>query len=141
MKIFLTGATGLIGAHTALALLEAGHTLRLLVRNKQLAKNYFFKHGYQLADDTFIEADMRDAATLRTAMQGCDAVLHAAAMVSLDPKKAEEIYRSNIDSIDAVDMMVKLKEITGKRLDPDEFKDVRTVSDCVDAVSDLLSAS
>ncbi|MCG8316489.1 MAG: NAD-dependent epimerase/dehydratase family protein [Pseudomonadales bacterium] len=102
MKIFLTGATGLIGAHTALALLEAGHTLRLLVRNKQLAKNYFFKHGYQLADDTFIEADMRDAATLRTAMQGCDAVLHAAAMVSLDPKKAEEIYRSNIDSIDAV---------------------------------------
>ena len=58
--------------------------------------------------------------------------------VQMDSNLYEDL---DIDSIDAVDMMVKLKEITGKRLDPDEFKDVRTVSDCVDAVSDLLSAS
>ncbi len=46
----------------------------------------------------------------------------------------------DIDSIDAVDMMVKLKEITGKRLDPEDFKDVRTVGDCVDAIADLYAS-
>lgn len=45
----------------------------------------------------------------------------------------------DIDSIDAVDLMVKLKETTGRRLEPEEFKDVRTVADCVDAVGDLLA--
>jgi len=100
LKIFLTGATGLIGAHTALALLEEGHQLRLLVRNKALAKQYFSERGYQL--DDFVEADMRDQQAIEKSLHGCDAVFHAAAMVSLDPKKADEIYRSNIESIDAV---------------------------------------
>ncbi len=40
----------------------------------------------------------------------------------------------DIDSIDAVDMIVKLKEITGKKLQPSDFKQVRTVQDVVDAV-------
>lgn len=100
MKVFVTGATGLIGAHTARALLDAGHQTRLLVRNKQLAKDYFQHHGYQL--DDFVEADMCDAPAMESAIGGCDAVFHAAAMVSLDPKQAEKIYRSNIASIDAV---------------------------------------
>lgn len=100
MKIFLTGATGLIGAHTALALLEAGHELRLLVRNKPLAQQYFQFQGYEIND--FVEADMCDAIAIKAAMKGCDAVFHAAAMVSLDPKQAEKIYKSNLASIDAV---------------------------------------
>ena len=41
MKVFVTGATGLVGAHTAMALMDAGHQLRLLVRNKELAQSYF----------------------------------------------------------------------------------------------------
>lgn len=40
----------------------------------------------------------------------------------------------DIDSIDAVDLMVKLKELTGKRLQPEVFKTVRTVQDVVDAL-------
>jgi acyl carrier protein len=40
----------------------------------------------------------------------------------------------DIDSIDAVDLMVKLKEITGKKIQPSDFKEVRTVQDVVDAV-------
>ncbi len=46
----------------------------------------------------------------------------------------------DIDSIDAVDMIVKLKEITGKKLQPSDFKQVRTVQDVVDAVYDLLNS-
>ena len=45
----------------------------------------------------------------------------------------------DIDSIDAVDIMVVLKNTTGKRLDPDAFKGVRTVDDIVSAVFDLLN--
>jgi len=100
MKIFLTGATGFVGAHTALALLDAGHELRLLVRDRDAAKAYFSKFHY-LVDD-FIVADMRDKTAIANGLQGCDALIHAAAFVSLDPKKAKEIYQCNVDSIDAV---------------------------------------
>ena len=44
----------------------------------------------------------------------------------------------DIDSIDAVDLAVKFKELTGKRLQPEVFKSVRTVQDVVDALADLL---
>ena len=43
----------------------------------------------------------------------------------------------DIDSIDAVDLVVKLKEVTGKKIQPEEFKAVRTVSDVVEAVHAL----
>lgn len=45
----------------------------------------------------------------------------------------------DIDSIDAVDMMVKLKELTEKRLSPEDFKHVRTVGDIVNAVYQLVN--
>jgi acyl carrier protein len=45
----------------------------------------------------------------------------------------------DIDSIDAVDLAVKLKDMTGKRLQPEVFKSVRTVQDVVDALTALLS--
>lgn len=44
----------------------------------------------------------------------------------------------DIDSIDAVDLAVKLKQFTGKRLEPEVFKRVRTVQDVVDALTGLL---
>lgn len=45
----------------------------------------------------------------------------------------------DIDSIDAVDLAVKLKELTGKRLQPEVFKSVRTVQDVINALEDLLA--
>jgi acyl carrier protein len=44
-----------------------------------------------------------------------------------------------IDSIDAVDLIVQLKPLAGKRLDPEAFKAVRTVADVVDALHHLLA--
>lgn len=96
----MTGATGLVGAHTAMALLDAGHSLRLLVREPALARAYFESRGY--AVDDLVAADMRDAAAVDRAMAGCDAVLHAAAMVNLDPRRASEVYRVNLAGIDTV---------------------------------------
>lgn len=45
----------------------------------------------------------------------------------------------DIDSIDAVDLIVKLKPIAGKRLNPEAFKSVRTLQDVVDALHGLLT--
>ena len=44
----------------------------------------------------------------------------------------------DIDSIDAVDLAVRLKDLTGKRMQPEVFKSVRTVKDVVNALAALL---
>ncbi len=56
--------------------------------------------------------------------------------VSLESHLYEDL---DIDSIDAVDLVVELKKITGKKIRPDDFKSVRTVQDVVDAVVNLLN--
>ena len=43
----------------------------------------------------------------------------------------------DIDSIDAVDLAVKLKQLTGKRLQPEVFKTIRTIGDVVDALAGM----
>jgi acyl carrier protein len=43
-----------------------------------------------------------------------------------------------IDSIDAVDLVVRLKDLTGKRVEPEDFKEIRTVMDVVDTIEGLL---
>lgn len=44
----------------------------------------------------------------------------------------------DFDSIDAVDMIVKLKEMTGKSVKPEDFKSARTIGDVVEAVQSLV---
>jgi acyl carrier protein len=44
-----------------------------------------------------------------------------------------------LDSIDAVDLMVKLQEQTGKKVSPDQFENVRTVQDLVTLVQSLAT--
>lgn len=56
--------------------------------------------------------------------------------ITLDAKLFEEL---DLDSIDAVDLVVRLQDLTGKRIKPDQFKTVRTVSDVVDRVHDLFN--
>ena len=44
----------------------------------------------------------------------------------------------DLDSIDAVDLVIKLKEITGKMASPEEFKAARTVGNVVDIIHGML---
>ena len=56
--------------------------------------------------------------------------------VTLDARLSEDL---DFDSIDAVDMMVKLKEVTGKAVKAEDFKNSRTVGDVVEAVNKLIN--
>ena len=44
----------------------------------------------------------------------------------------------DLDSIDAVDLAVRLQQYINKRISPEEFKQIRTVNDVVEAVYNLL---
>ena len=59
------------------------------------------------------------------------------AIITLEARLYEDL---DIDSIDAVDRMVQLQKHTGKRMQPEAFKAVRTVGDVVDAVYQLTQA-
>jgi acyl carrier protein len=61
----------------------------------------------------------------------------------IDPAKVTPSARLyddlEIDSIDAVDLIVQLKPLAGRRLEPEAFKTVRTVGDVVDALYSMLN--
>lgn len=57
------------------------------------------------------------------------------ATVKLETKIFEEL---DIDSIDAVDLVIKLKEFTGKKIQPEQFKHVRTIEDVVVLIGEML---
>ena len=56
--------------------------------------------------------------------------------VTMEPHLYQDL---ELDSIDAVDLVVRLQKLTGKKIRPEEFKAVRTVNDLVDAVATLLA--
>jgi acyl carrier protein len=45
----------------------------------------------------------------------------------------------DIDSIDAVDLMVRLRQVTGKRFKPEDFKNAHTVEDVVNTVHRMIT--
>ena len=45
----------------------------------------------------------------------------------------------DLDSIDAIDLVVKLQEYTGRKISPSEFKTVRTIGDVVDKIYEQLN--
>lgn len=45
----------------------------------------------------------------------------------------------DIDSIDAVDLILKLKDLTGRKIQPQAFKHVRTVGDVIDAIQAVMA--
>ena len=43
----------------------------------------------------------------------------------------------DVDSIDAIDLVVKIKELTGKQVQPEDFKNVRTIQDVVTVIQNM----
>lgn len=58
-----------------------------------------------------------------------------AEQISLDAELADDL---DLDSIDAVDLILKLQEFTGRKVSAEQFRTVRTVRDVIDQVHELL---
>jgi acyl carrier protein len=56
-------------------------------------------------------------------------------IITLESKLYEEL---DLDSIDAIDLVVKLQQITGKKVKPEEFKTARKIQDVVDIIYNLI---
>lgn len=93
MKVLVTGATGFLGRRTVAALAPR-HDLRLLVRPG--ASRERFPSGVD-----FAVGDVTDRASLASAAAGCDAILHAAALVKIDAPAAE-FDRVNVGGLENV---------------------------------------
>lgn len=90
MRVLLTGATGFLGSHIAHALLAAGHEVVALVRPGKTLDS-------QLASVSCATGDVLDLGSLRAAVRGCDAVVHAAAMVEFAPRHAARQREVNVE--------------------------------------------
>jgi nucleoside-diphosphate-sugar epimerase len=89
----ITGATGFVGYHTAMAMLDAGHEVSLLVRSVDKMLNLFGEGRIE----HYTRGSITDADKVRQALEGCDAVIHAAAMVSTGAADAERVFRTNVE--------------------------------------------
>ena len=97
MLVYLTGATGFIGAHTVAKLAAEGHRVRLLVRRPERVATALDPHGdVASAIESVVVGDATDDALVRSSIAGCDAVVHAAAVYSLDVAAAEKMRRTNV---------------------------------------------
>jgi dihydroflavonol-4-reductase len=76
--IFVTGGTGFLGRHLIPALCRAGYTLRVLTRQPH---HRTWLHQYPRVE--VVGGDLRYADQIMTALQGCDAVIHAAGLFSM----------------------------------------------------------
>jgi dihydroflavonol-4-reductase len=92
MRAMITGGTGFIGYHTALALLDAGHEVSLLVRSVDKMHKLFGQDRIE----HYTVGDIVDADQVREAMAGCDAVIHIAALVSTHANDAQLVYETNV---------------------------------------------
>lgn len=96
MKAFLTGATGFVGSHVARALVEQGADLRLLVRATSRTDNIAGLRA------EIAPGDLRDTASLKNAMSGCEFVFHVAADYRLWVPDPREMYRVNVEGTRAI---------------------------------------
>jgi nucleoside-diphosphate-sugar epimerase len=105
VKAFLTGGTGFIGGEVARQLRERGEEVVALVRTPAKAAK-LNELGCEL-----VEGDLGDEAALRRGMQGCDAVVHAAAMyeVGIPAKQRPAMWEANVAGTERV-MRVALEE-------------------------------
>ncbi|WP_296143231.1 NAD-dependent epimerase/dehydratase family protein [uncultured Flavobacterium sp.] len=100
--ILVTGATGLVGSHLLLQLLENGEEVRALYRNhKNIQKTKAFFHWKNQSDlfekINWIQGCITDVPSLEEVFKNIDYVYHCAALISFDPNDEEKLRKINIE--------------------------------------------
>ncbi len=99
MLVLVTGATGFIGSHTVAALRRDGHDVRILVRDPGRVAPALDPHG--VVDVSVALGDMTDPGAVSAAVQGCDAVIHAAGEVGVEGGTGPKTT-ANVDGVRTV---------------------------------------
>ena len=101
MRVLVTGGTGFVGSHSVAALITAGHDVRLLVRSPDRISPALEPLGVTAAVDHTV-GDITDPDSVKRALRGCEAVLHAAAVYDLDARARPAIARTNVAGAETV---------------------------------------
>lgn len=101
MKVFVTGATGFVGSHVAKELAAQGAEMRILTRKTSNLANLEGVSGKTVVGD-LLAPD-----SLRTAIQGCDAVMHVAADYRLWVRDPKAMYAANVEGTRALLKMAR----------------------------------
>jgi dihydroflavonol-4-reductase len=91
MKVFLTGSTGFVGSHVAHAYAEQNAELRLLTRKTSSLD------AIKDLSAEIVVGDLRHPDSLRSAIRGCNALVHVAADYRLWVRDPQQMYAANVD--------------------------------------------
>ncbi len=91
---FITGGLGFLGQYIVQALHKHDPAAELRILGRTRRKTHLGVEN--MAEVRFIQGDLSDAASFKSALQGVDTVIHNAAMVSFSRKDADAIYRANV---------------------------------------------
>ncbi len=93
--ILVTGGTGFLGAYIIKHLLLKGHSVKAIRREN--SKLPFFIAPDLFAKVNWVAGDILDVISLEEAMDGVDAVIHAAAKVSFEGRERDEMFKINVE--------------------------------------------
>lgn len=108
MKVLVTGATGFVGGAVARALVRAGYDVRVLTRPHADLRNL---DGLPVEQ---VIGDLRDSASLRTALKGCRHLYHVAAHYALWAKDPSIFYEVNVTG--TVNLLEAARDIGTERI-------------------------
>ena len=82
-KVFLTGADGFIGSHLSESLVRDGYQVKALAQYNSFNSWGWLDSSSLKNEMEIVTGDVRDPFAMKTFMQGCDAVLHLAALIAI----------------------------------------------------------
>ncbi|MDA8138121.1 MAG: SDR family oxidoreductase [Desulfobacteraceae bacterium] len=98
----ITGGAGFIGSHLAQALIDQGCAVTVV---DNLASGRLSNLDAVKDRVTFVQGDIRDDALLNELSQGCDAIFHQAAVVSVTQTVKEPITSAEVNELGAIKVL------------------------------------
>lgn len=106
MTVLLTGANGFLGVHLARQLLDRGYSVRALLRSGASTTTTLGNLAVER-----VTGDLRDRAAVVRAAEGCQYIIHAGAMASVNPARDKAVWDVNLDGTENVLRAARLTDV------------------------------